>query len=894
MERPDPPHLRDTWGRAGSGHAGKDLVGVAAPVPPSPPIPLADSDAAANGASGENPAKSKPATEDALRETILLGERPASDSASSAGGAEGDPAKGDHLVLSAPHGAVASEVSGPEAMPAEPGGESPWAIGLETAPDDVLNLASQSDAATEGPGGLRLLAAGDAAPMQDPQAASPDHPDRLDHPASSTQSDDPDQSDQSEPLPEPAGDPELARRVKTPSRWTPPQALFDQLQGLADHAAVGNWVLKTRDDLEAVGRAFEDNDIAEVEAVLARLQRRLDEAAKLQADLAEGAEAAAFRQVRYALIRRMNLWKLTAAMGGLDRSMAALSEADWARLAERTAAVEDYLHAPEGGPWKEFLRAGPMRETFTKRSVSAEEDCREIAAATLRDVTTRDLAPDQRRFLDQPVLAAYLQELAFWREAAVTAGDLLRTVESYEQSGSPADAEAVMAAYYRLEPSSDQAAQAMARCLHVLYRNANVRVVVTADLLNRMMPERSPESRPVSDTILGRQVRGTSLANTTTYFRFLPDPRRARLALIVQGRVTSETWSQAGAATFFNDGFAVYDARKEIELTPQGIVARPAEIDVRNRVELRYVSTSLDPIPVLGFLAQEVARDQLAERRLAMNAEVKWKLASQVLAEIERESEGRFAEMNRKLETDVLSQLSRFSLGPTWIGAQTTEDRLVLRWRLGDAWQPGGHTLRPWAASDSLASLQVHESAINNCLLQFRLEGRTFALPDLEARLRDRLRLPQPDEEESAGARADATIAFASRNAAHVEFREGRLTVVLSVASLAAPPNRWEDFEVRAHYRPEVAEDRIQFVRDGVVQLIGPMDMRSQIALRGVFSKTFSKSRPWRISAGFLKQHPGLADLTITQLELENGWLGVAVGRRRTNAVASSGSASGF
>jgi len=871
VERPDPPHLRSALARAGSGHAGRDLVGVAAPVPPSPPIPFDDSAAATNGASSENRARFQPASQDAIRETTLLGERPASDSASPTGTTDGVVAKDDGLVVSVPHRAVGNDVSDPETTPVEPVAESPWALGPEMGADDALNVASQSDAATEEPGGLRLLAPGDAVPMEEPETA------------------------RFEPAPSPsAGNSNLAREAKAPARWTPPQALFDQLQALVHHAAAGNWALKVRDDLESLGWAFEDDDLAEAEAVLMRLQTRLDEAATLQTDLAEGAEAAAFRQVRYALIRRMNLWKLTAAMGGLDRPMAGLSEADWTRLAERTAAVEAYLHAPQGSPWKEFLRIGAIREVLTKRSVLAEEKCREIAAATLRDVTTRDLAADQRRFLDQPALAAYLKELAFWREAAVSACDLLRTVERYEQSGSPADAEAVMALYYRLEPSSDAAAQAMARCLQVLYRNANVRVVVTADLLNRMMPARSPESRPVSDTILGRPVYGTSLADTTAYFRLLPDPRRARLALIVQGRVTSETWSQAGPATFYNDGFAVYDARKEIEVTPRGIVTRPADIDVRNRVDLRQVSTSLDPIPVLGFLAQEVARDQLAERRLAMNAEVKWKLASQALAEIERESEGRFAEMNRKLETDVLSRLSEFSLGPTWIGAQTTEDRLVLRWRLGDAWQPGGHTLRPWAASDSLASCQVHESAVNNFLAQFRLEGRTFALPDLEAELRERLRLPQPDDEESEGARADATITFASRNAARVEFREGRLTVVLSVAHLASPPNHWENFEVRAHYRPEIAEDRIQFVRDGVVQLIGPMDMRSQIALRGVFSKTFSKSRPWRISAGFLKEHPSLADLTISQLELENGWLGVAIGPRRANSVASAGSASGF
>ncbi|HPU06664.1 MAG TPA: hypothetical protein PLO20_09020, partial [Thermogutta sp.] len=81
-------------------------------------------------------------------------------------------------------------------------------------------------------------------------------------------------------------------------------------------------------------------------------------------------------------------------------------------------------------------------------------------------------------------------------------------------------------------------------------------------------------------------------------------------------------------------------------------------------------------------------------------------------------------------------------------------------------------------------------------------------------------------------------------------------------------------------YKPEISHDRIQFVRDGVIQLVGPMDMRSQIALRGVFSKTFSKERPWQVSPGFLEKNPHLADLTVTELTLEHGWLGFSIGTR--------------
>ncbi len=877
VERADPPHLRQ-MPQLAFGGAAHELQTLPTPIPPSHFDPQAESPNNLGRPSAASTA-SAPSAEDASHGTILFGERPeplAPATASAQQPSEDEMAANDAnagLVNTSPHHTVADDLSGWPSLAMVPPADDADSMGDQAPAGDGSGHATveiRSDTGDLGGANeLRMIDPGDAAAIHTPPVAQAEL-----GPAPSAPNDRP---------------AEAAEDLRRPSRWVPPQALLDQLQVFASHAIVGDWVAKVRDDIETLGWAFEDDALTEAQTALVRLQHLLDEAASLQNRLADDRDAGEFRQLRYALIRRINVWKLTGAMGGLGRVLGAVCDSGWARLAQRTAAAEEYLQGAEGQTWREFLRTEAVREVVTQRSVLAEEHCRELAEATLRDITSRDLTPDQRRFLDHPALAAYLKELTFWRGDAITAGDLLRCVERYEQTATPADAEAVMRLYYRLSPSTDAAALAVARTLQTLYRNANVRVVVTAALLNRMIPERTPQTLPVSDTILGRPVFGTSLADTTAYFRFIPDPQRARLALMVRGQVTSDTWSQAGPATFFNDGYAEYEARKVIELSPGGILFHPAEIDVRNRVELRQVSTTLDPIPVLGFLAQEVARGQLAERRLAMNAEVKWKLAGRALAEIERESESQFAEMNRKLETDVLSRLSEFSLGPTWIGAQTTEQRLILRWRLGDAWQPGGHTLRPWAAADSLASCQVHESAINNFLAQFRLEGRTFALPNLEAKLRERLRLPQPDAEESTAARADASLTFASENAARVEFRDGRLTVVLAVADLSAPPNHWENFEVRAHYRPEVAEDQIQFVRDGVVQLIGPMDLRSQIALRGVFSKTFSKSRPWRVSAGFLKKHPSLADLTITQLELENGWLGLAIGPRDSNRVAASG-----
>ena len=55
----------------------------------------------------------------------------------------------------------------------------------------------------------------------------------------------------------------------------------------------------------------------------------------------------------------------------------------------------------------------------------------------------------------------------------------------------------------------------------------------------------------------------------------------------------------------------------------------------------------------------------------------------------------------------------------------------------------------------------------------------------------------------------------------------------------------------------------------------------SQIVLRGVFSRAFSKKTPWSMTPERLATDPKLADLGITQFVIDDGWIGVALGPRR-------------
>jgi len=104
---------------------------------------------------------------------------------------------------------------------------------------------------------------------------------------------------------------------------------------------------------------------------------------------------------------------------------------------------------------------------------------------------------------------------------------------------------------------------------------------------------------------------------------------------------------------------------------------------------------------------------------------------------------------------------------------------------------------------------------------------------------------------------------------------------------LRKPPRRsWRDFQVRVFYRPKLEGLSIKLVRDGIVQLSAKrLDTGSQIAVRGVFSKTFSKHRPLILTPIRFTEDPRLKGLVISQFVIDDGWIGLALGPDRNAPV---------
>jgi hypothetical protein len=650
----------------------------------------------------------------------------------------------------------------------------------------------------------------------------------------------------------------------------------ERLEELAEQEPTRAWASKTAALVERLGATAQAAP-EQAGSILDKLEELEQSADPLCGSLADESLARDLRRAAYALTRRLDLWRAVLSDGVLPASAPAEPQGDPARLALALAKVDSLLGDSEAGEsWRRYLALEAIRSWLDGPGRGESPPPPPTAAEVLGHLVHEGMTPEQRRFVARGEVRALHAEL--WAAVAppVDAAVLLRDVERFEETAGPADAARLAAdlASLRLSPRAEQ--RDLARIMERYYRNANLRLTVDRELIERLLPEKEPEDAPVREVILGVPVRGQSRVWTRMEVALVPDKSRVRVELDITGEVSSLTRSSSGPATFLNKGYTMYTARKPLLFDLDGIRAGESEVKVYNRTQLRSLSTRYDGVPVLGGLARNVARSAHERRKPQFDQEVRRKVAHQAQERVDTETEPRFEKASREWRERVIEPLEELELEPTLIDAATDENGIALRLRLAGGDQLGGHTPRPRTPPGSLASVQVHQSALNNYLARLELAGGRFTLPELSKHLAEQLGREEgvlqtgPDLD-------DVEITFADDDPVVVRLSGDRLIVTLSVTKLKRAGKSWSDFQARAIYKPQVDGPTAKLVRDGVVRLIGRrLGVGGQIALRGVFTQVFSRRRTIRLTPEALVERPELSDLVVGRLTVDDGWLAIA------------------
>ena len=674
-----------------------------------------------------------------------------------------------------------------------------------------------------------------------------------------------------------------------PHAWPLPQSLLDALHALTkqDDAAVRGWVADVDGQIEHLNR-LQPQDVLQAATVLKEIRNLVEQGAALAAHASSMESASEIRRVQYAIVRRLDVWDAVcderqATIASMpqptsNRRRMELCLADVNTMAEKNGAATGL---------REHLMLDTLAELAKRDDEAAADQRRRVAREVLGRIAEHRQAAGHPTLIEERSLAKLDKQLRRWAAAPVEAGppegeELLALLERFEANGRADDARRLAEFHDELSRSAVPADNELGRRLESHYRNANLRIVLSAQLINRLLPEQKTMEAPVNDTILGTPIRGRSTTSTQLNVRLLPNQRTWQLTLEAAGSVDSQTSSTYGPVTFMNQGAAQYCVRKRILVDAAGIHAEPATAAADSNSSVAGIRTDFDSIPLVRSIVRNYALSQREHKEAEANQEAEAKIRQTACSRVDSQIEPRLAQVEQNFRDRLLAPLEKLELKPAIETLETTDTRLTVRSRLAGGDQLAAHTPRPEAPSDSLASMQMNESAVNNLLDHLDLAGRTFTLPELHRHLNEKLSnagkpLPQDLPE-------GVEVTFAKTEPLRIQCEQGRIELVLNIAEIRQGKRRWHDFEVRAGYRPEARGLSADFQRDGSIELGGQYKGKTEVALRGIFSKVLSRERKISLLPSAVADDPRMANLQVTQLVVEDGWIGLAIGPTTTVA----------
>ncbi|MCA9197404.1 MAG: hypothetical protein KDA87_07690 [Planctomycetales bacterium] len=666
--------------------------------------------------------------------------------------------------------------------------------------------------------------------------------------------------------------------------WPAPQALVQQLNDLRPTGItreISDWIDQVLREIDRMQSHSLDQPSA-WQPSLQKLVRLADDPSVHEPRVADPTVAADVRRTGYALVRRVAIWQ------DLQRVLAQPAVPDAPKSSIKLTAQrlhEAFTKSANGETWIRYLELQRILEADASQYEVDPSIRTKVARRVLTKLATHQLSPQQRAFLDQHDFHELQDSLAIWAEAPLDAVDLLTAMENFESYRSPVASDYLVREIQQLAWVRHPQIQSLRASLDQHYRNANVRLVVTGELLNHMMPVLKPIQEKVEDHVLGARVLGRNDTWTQLSVSLIPDQTQWRMRLSARGQATFNTVSYKGPVRLFSRGRSEFAADQQLSVSPQGVSVTPAGADANGRSQLLDVETEYDRFPVLGWVIRQLAIDEHRESRNKVQAHMRDKVSSAARQRLHEAVDTRATELEAKFQQDVLTPLREMNLDPRAIEMKTTPERLTMRCRLASPNQLAASTPRPRALANSLMSLQIHQSAVNNAIERLELGGRKVELELLLAELRQKLGIDRQDIHQDLP--QDVTLRLAQVEPIRFEFSDNRVLLVFRIAELHVGQKQWRNFIVKARYRADFCKTHVDLQREGGIELISErIGFRDRIALRGIFTKVTSGDHRFSILRGRFEENPRLAQMEPTQFVAEDGWIGLSLGVPKEDRVA--------
>jgi len=512
-------------------------------------------------------------------------------------------------------------------------------------------------------------------------------------------------------------------------------------------------------------------------------------------------------------------------------------------------------------------------------SLSPDSDRQKNAArTTLSRIYSPVLKPEQHDYLRQifdPQLISTLRQSA---SQPVDVETLLQRIEQHEQHPTGATEFRLNDLYQDLVWSEDDRDETAAQAIQLHYRNANVRLAVSGELLNRMVPAMPATREPVSDRILGAAVSGQSYISNQLQVELVPDPDQVQLRLQTVGTVHSNTVARRDGFAIQNQGLARFQVFQRLAFGRDGIDSseRPVAYSTSDQRVVGMCS-KLDGVPLFGRLARKIASQKLEDEAPRTQRLVQSKVEREASERMQQQVERELRQLRGSLYENVLQPLLALDLEPEPVQMSTTNDEVVMRYRLAGRDQMAASRARPAAAAGNLCSCQVHESVMNNAIMRMGLNGQSFTAQELQDHFREMFATEDVATDHSKEELPAAQFEFAPLDPIRVRLDDQKVTLELNLASMQIGDGaKWKRLRVKTSYVPRVENGTVVLVQsdDGIGLKGKRLRFSDQVALRTVFEVMFKSEYRIDLLSEKIQQSVG-SPLGITQLVLADGWVGV-------------------
>ncbi|MEO8269478.1 MAG: hypothetical protein ABI557_07160, partial [Aureliella sp.] len=646
----------------------------------------------------------------------------------------------------------------------------------------------------------------------------------------------------------------------------------------AEGEQIRHWLLTTRSVLD---RVVNEHGLEHVDSArdLQELTQLVQQASQLGNALADHELACTMLSVGYSLERRVAVWQ--AIQDCLEEDVIALTtprSPDTAReeLLGAIRAVSEKLSVTgDGTKWRTYLMLDELTQ-WAETSQGNWSEGNSLALVALSRLHWQRLTESQQRFLSQAEFEELGSHLLVWGRDAIDYRQMLIALETLEEDPTSRVSSQMAASIQVLRLSRENKQQQLAGALNDHYRNANLRLALSEQLIQRLLPGDQVDSRPVRQNILGASTSGDSTIHTQLRVKLVPDTTGWNVGIGVLGDVVSTTRSSKGPAVFHSTSMAQIDSNRYVRIDPYGFEVSAAPTLVNSQDYLRNMSTDFDSLPIIGELARFLVREQFNQKRGLAKRITQRIIAREADAELDRRLEQSLSQAERELADRIVGPLQRLNLNPLVVAMNTTEQRMSVRYRVANESQMGANTPRPRAPSDSLLSVQVHQTAINNTIEQIGLSGRLWTIPELYERLGEAFQGSKWELPADVGSEVnDTRIRFADFRPATVELVDGKLRLTLRIAEFSQGDRfHIERFIVSSCYVPAAEGMSAELIRDGVVEIVSNHD---RLKLRVIFAKVFVSNPQIPLISQNWVNDPRSEGLAVSQVEIRDGWLSVAI-----------------